>query len=114
MKRQIRLGVFETNSSSTHSIAICSAEDYEKFKNGELAVNEWTNKFMPIKDLVHNSDYDADDYPGKFMDPSDSGYDNEYEDYDTFMNSDYLECYEFSYTTASGDKIVAFGKYGHD
>lgn len=30
MKRQIRLGVYETNSSSTHSLTICSEEEFEQ------------------------------------------------------------------------------------
>lgn len=35
MTKQIRMGVFETNSSSTHSMVICTKEEYEKWKNGE-------------------------------------------------------------------------------
>lgn len=35
MTQQIRRGVFETNSSSTHSITICSPEDFELLKRGE-------------------------------------------------------------------------------
>ena len=34
--KQVRRGVFETNSSSTHSITICTEDEYEKFKRGEL------------------------------------------------------------------------------
>lgn len=34
MTKQIRVGVFETNSSSTHSITICSPEDFKKLKEG--------------------------------------------------------------------------------
>ena len=36
MKRQIRKGVFETNSSSTHSLTMCLKSDYDKWANGEL------------------------------------------------------------------------------
>jgi hypothetical protein len=32
----IRQGVFETNSSSTHSLTICSCEEYSKWEDGEL------------------------------------------------------------------------------
>lgn len=32
----IRQGAFETNSSSTHSLTICSSEEYTKWENGEL------------------------------------------------------------------------------
>lgn len=33
MKIQIRRNVFETNSSSVHSITMCSKDDFEKWKN---------------------------------------------------------------------------------
>ena len=34
--KTIRIGTFETNSSSTHSITMCMKDDYKKFKNGEM------------------------------------------------------------------------------
>ena len=34
MKKQIRVGVFETNSSSTHSISICSPEQLKELQDG--------------------------------------------------------------------------------
>lgn len=34
MSKKIRPNVFETNSSSTHSITICSPEQLEELKNG--------------------------------------------------------------------------------
>lgn len=34
--KTVRLCTFETNSSSTHAICMCTAADYEKFKNMEL------------------------------------------------------------------------------
>lgn len=34
--KTVRLGVFETNSSSTHAICMCSDEDYQKFLDCEL------------------------------------------------------------------------------
>lgn len=36
MKINIRSNVFETNSSSVHTLCICTEDEYEKFKNGEL------------------------------------------------------------------------------
>ena len=41
MKKQIRRGVFETNSSSMHSLTMCSEEEFEQWKNGELLFDEW-------------------------------------------------------------------------
>lgn len=34
--KKIRVSVFETNSSSTHSITICSPEQWEKLQNKEF------------------------------------------------------------------------------
>jgi len=39
MKVQIRQGVFETNSSSTHSLAIYNKNEWEEFKNGDLLID---------------------------------------------------------------------------
>ena len=36
MKRQIRRGVFETNSSSTHSLTMCLKSDYDRWNRGEV------------------------------------------------------------------------------
>lgn len=38
MGMQIRQGVFETNSSSTHSITLCLKSDWEDFINGKTMV----------------------------------------------------------------------------
>lgn len=47
MKRQIRQGVFETNSSSEHSLAIVSNNDYERWKKGELVARSLGRKESP-------------------------------------------------------------------
>ena len=39
MKRQIRLGVFETNSSTTHAVTILTQEEYDKYKAGKTRVS---------------------------------------------------------------------------
>ena len=36
MKTQIRRGVFETNSSSVHTLAITTSTDWDRFEKGEL------------------------------------------------------------------------------
>jgi hypothetical protein len=37
--KQIRFGVFETNSSSTHSLTICTSEEWEQFLDGKLVLD---------------------------------------------------------------------------
>ena len=56
MKRQIRRGVFETNSSSTHSLTMCSEEEFEAWKRGEVLFKKWgSENFVSANKL---SDYD--------------------------------------------------------
>lgn len=94
MKRVIRRGVFETNSSSTHSITMVSKEEYDKWKNGELLYDNWHDK------LVEKTEENCED--------------EDFKAYDEYFENEYLETFEDKYTTKSGDVIVAFGKYGTD
>lgn len=48
MKYQIRQNVFETNSSSTHSLSLMSSSDYKKWINGELKYGINTYNFKPV------------------------------------------------------------------
>ena len=41
MKTQIRHGVFETNSSSTHTVALLSDEEYKKYQNEEIMISRY-------------------------------------------------------------------------
>lgn len=98
MKRQIRRGVFETNSSSCHSLTMCTQSDYDRWKNGELIYDYWDDKLISIDEL--DDDYEE----GRYY-----TYDR-FNDYECFD----FETYEHDFTTESGDTVVAFGYYGHD
>jgi hypothetical protein len=50
----IREGTFETNSSSTHSLTICSSDEYKAWEKGETVFNEDSGTFVKLTDL-----YDA-------------------------------------------------------
>jgi len=96
MNIQIRRGLFETNSSSVHSITMCDESDFDRFKKGELVFDRYNER------LVRGEE--EEEYDGQFLTYEDlfDGYDFEYETYiDRF-------------TTKKGDKVVAFGYFGHD
>ena len=93
MKISIRRGVFETNSSSTHTITMCSEEEYNKWKNGELVFDRWQEELVEPKE--------------------DNKY-HEYQTYDEFWEDEFLEGFKEKYTTNSGEKVIAFGLYGYD
>lgn len=124
-KIQIRNNVFETNSSMTHSLTICTKDEYNAFNNGELAYigdawgsfpPEWKNKeFIPVDELmawVHEQEetegirFSTEDICSEYCIYPDMEL---YEGY-----HDELEFYEREFTTPSGDQMVAFGVYGHD
>ena len=42
----IRKGIFETNSSSTHSLVMCKKEEYEAWKKGDVFYNICDQKFL--------------------------------------------------------------------
>ena len=97
MKRQVRIGVFETNSSMTHSLTICTEEDFDKWEKGELLFDRYSDK------LINASDIKEDDED-----------DPQYITQDMFYDDEYLESFTEYFTTPSGDRMVAFGNYGND
>jgi hypothetical protein len=94
MLRKIRRGIFETNSSSVHSISIVAKEDFEAWKNGKLYFDKYNDE------LVNN--------------PEDAKYPEDCQTYEQYMDDMEFETFYESYKSKSGDEIVAFGYYGHD
>ena len=105
-KIQIRRGLFETNSSSVHSIVMCSESDFDKWKNGEYVYSKFDGKLVSINDDLYQ----------KWLNTEESSrLDYEYLTYDDFFNNwDAIqyETYKDSYKSPSGDVVVAFGYYG--
>lgn len=137
MKRKIRRRVFETNSSSTHSLTMCSGEEFEKWKNGELLFDEWGKEdFVSPKVMTDEQRKDAEN----FYTSNKNEFQKEWDDlsieakekyyakyakengildedaktYDEYMYHGDLETFIDSYKTKSGEEIIAFGRYGYD
>ena len=146
---QVRQGVFETNSSSTHTLTICSKDDFDKWKNGEVfwLDNDWhkldtdKNFVTPeeLKELAekYNEEQqkriDAGDKFAKALDidkvlnerPEYNSWDDSYWDtersaLEAYTTDDFyariedLETYSQTFTSPSGDEMVAFGAFGYD
>ena len=115
--KQIRRGIFETNSSSVHSLTMCSGEEYQKWENGEVLFWKWEGKFgtkeemikmLKVKSWLSNVDWgDEDAVNDVFLDEGINTCEKFFEDCD-------FETFEDRYTTSSGEEVVAFGYYGHD
>lgn len=126
--RTVRNNVFETNSSSTHSITMCTESEFEKWKNGEMYWNRWNeelvDKSVVEKEMARWKEDFIKDNPGYNENDPDwqdklDDYMNEdkcYYTYQEFNSYDYLEyeTYETSYKTPNGEVVKAFGYYGND
>lgn len=123
MKIQIRQGVFETNSSSVHSITMCTQNEFDDWRNGKVYRNNgwWGSSTSPLKkkvfvtydeamDLIKSSSYYKPIYECDEVDK----YFQKYEIYSYENWGDYYETDVTHYTTPNGEKIVAVCYYGHD
>ena len=119
----IRLGVFETNSSSVHTMTIASQEDYYKWLKDEIFLVNEDERYY----LEKNTDYNLNDvfvskdtakhlykqlckqekyYPPAFDEIFFTF--NKWDDY-----RDDLYTYEETYTTKDGKKLIIFGYHGY-
>ena len=133
---KIRYCVFETNSSSVHSLIMCNDDEYKRFMNNELFYSRWSDKFISRKEALDKlyAEVRADEtfrhvfnLPERFSRAKIDSIPIEelgpYLDAEVYiLTSDYLfnngdfeyETYDDEYTTANGEVIHAFGYYGHD
>lgn len=116
MKRIIRKNTFETNSSSTHSLTFMSGEEFDKWKNGELYLDQYEDKLYTKEEfnaLVKSRAKEANMTKEEFLDLP--RWDSELpETFDQWRDDEYLEYNTYGHTTESGDKVVAVCKYGYD
>ena len=92
--KTIRENIFETNSSSTHSITIMSKQNFQRWENEELLYNPYEDHLADPADL----DEEPDDY---FT-------------YNQYFDDMCLEIDINEHITDSGDEIVIICKYGND
>ena len=61
--RTVRKGVFETNSSSTHSVTIMSAEDYKRWQKELLYYDEYKDVLLTKEELYDSvrKEYEDDE-----------------------------------------------------
>lgn len=109
MRRTVRPGVFETNSSMTHTLIIATKEDVDRWHDGELF---WFDGWSSEKRLVTPEERDkiiAD--PNNFWSEEDF---MTYEDFESDRGYYELEHSDGEFVSPSGDQIVWMAAYGHD
>ena len=138
MKRVIRREVWETNSSTTHSVVIMTAEQNKRWENENLYYYP-VGKWYDPKDLPKNKKpkpghlYTQDEciefykLEGYEYDPEVGDFDTEWENkdqyiremgdfigYDDWHNDEYLEFDDHRFVTPGGEEIIVECKYGYD
>lgn len=134
MKRQIRYGMFESNSSTTHCIWMTSREKYEKYEQGGYLYDGndygWKNKKAVPKngeiysreeviEMIKNNYKDYEPFNEDEMDEDeikdewdDIIWEAEFVSEEAIENQDFETFYD-SYRTPNGEEVVAFGYYGY-
>lgn len=121
---QIREGVFETNSSSTHSICMCLKSEFEAWKSGMRVYDQWAEELRDAKYireyLSENRKY-YEELCACMHDLSDKELirrvtkdeEGNFLSYDAWCHSE-MYGHQDEFTTSSGETVVAFGEYGYD
>lgn len=87
----IRQSVFETNSSSTHSVTVLTEDQFKDFKAGKSLIDE-NGKIVPV--TRENIEEGAQDYA-------------------EYISEEEEEVNEQKFTLPSGEKVVVVCKYGY-
>ena len=117
LAKAIRNNTWETNSSSTHSIAICNQSQLDDWKNGKLFYGTNFGKLFTIEQIEEN----FEEVQKKCCDKDwiknytfEQYMKNGYQTFDEWYESEYLEAYIEYHITPNGEPIVCFGKFGYD
>ena len=125
---KIRYEIFETNSSSVHTLCIAQNEEIDKLKKEELLVNlmydrsdyliTYEEALHELIDVIHKYGHKDE------IETINSGDKEEIyrlmyeydiaERFDRYLETEYLEPYEEEFTTENGDRVLIFGRFGHD
>ena len=89
--KQVRLGVFETNSSSTHSMTICSEVDFNLWVKGKYLLDVHNEKLVD-KATLTQEDLEEGNYQTR-------------KEWSSSCSEENLK----KYTTTSGEVVVCFG-----
>jgi hypothetical protein len=121
MRLQIRRGIFETNSSSTHSITMVMKSDYDRWRNGELYMydGELMEKSVAIK-KVNDNRFSFNENPNNYTLSLLTGCETDKElannaiySFEEYFDDEY-ESFNVEFTTPSGETVCSFGYYGND
>ena len=115
---KIRRNVFETNSSSTHNMTMCTDNEWVAWEKGEVYL--CTDDWFEFTDSIWARDFEEGifypkDKVMKFLDKYDAKSERKqyFKTLKEFFHESELETFSDTYITPNGEKIHAFGNYGY-
>lgn len=118
---QIRRNVFETNSSSVHSLTMCTEDQYNEWEANKTVLCFYSDfTFITLEEAkrrLRNSNWYKGPDPEELEkeELEDALWEEDMYTYDSFWDKhDDFETFKESCTTPNGETVVAFGYYGHD
>lgn len=117
MKTQIRKSVFETNSSSVHSMTICNKIDWEAWQQGDMMYCPQEEKLLPTPEAEQYNKKILNDYGINTNNLSIYYIDDIKSSGNLYLTfNDYFEIFSHEYSTFNKEfnDVVAFGHYGYN
>lgn len=112
---QIRRNVFETNSSSTHTLVITTESEYSDWIKGTVVYDGYQERLISIEEAMEISGIKDKEEFLRLLNDVESYNDVAYRfhTFDEFYDDDELEFFKQDHITKHGDKVVVFGCYGY-
>lgn len=110
--RQIRHNVFETNSSSTHSLVMAIASDFDKWVKGEVYHCGSAYGDAKRAGFEKGKFYSKEKVESYYSSTGEERDTYNFCTYDEFIADEELENSEYSYTTPNGEVVKVVAKYG--
>lgn len=141
MKKQVRVGIFESNSSSCHTLTFCTKKEWEDWRDGLLLYDTYEEELVSAKEYTPE---EREAIIKGYYDRHKKLYYKNYEDltpeektslieeieehgllskardtyrfksYEDWINDYDYEHYSKEYTSSKGETVIAFGKYGYN
>ena len=120
---QVRYGIFETNSSSTHSLVIVPDDLKEFWIYDDIIINKFERDLIHAKNIErHNNNhpddlitYNEDNFEEaieKYIETNGINYYDYPITLDQWLDDEYLESGSETYITPKGEKINIYYKHG--
>ena len=123
MKKQVRAGVFETNSSSTHAVTIITDDEYQLYKEGKLHISRYAkiatedeyDKLLNEAMEKAKTNYEKSEYLQKHYESFEDYWDQDDIEFDFLYdwNEDLIEV-EHAEKDVNGVKVHALSVYGYE